>query len=460
MNSIIILAILSVATLFGGVYRLTKAILPLVILGVLAALAAAAMHWGTDVPRFANMILFDNYAIAFSGLLMVLSIFIFLVSDQHYSREDHTLADIYALLLFTLIGGIEMAAYNNLTILFLGIETLSISLYILAGSRKLDVKSNEASLKYFMLGSFSTGFLLFGIALIYGATGTLELGGIRDFVINNRDGLPMMFQAGLFLMLVGLTFKCSAAPFHFWAPDVYQGSPTVIAAFMATVAKTAAFAALFRLLFVCFGGVVSIWFIPLWGITALTIIIGNLSAIKQTSVKRMLAYSSVSNAGYLMIGVLALNEHASAALFYYTAAYSLATISAFAIVMLLQQSRGGENFEHLHGMAKNNPLLAGVMILSMLSLAGIPPLAGFFGKYYLFVNAIEDNYLWIVVIAVLGSLVGVYYYFRVIVAIFQPSEVEFPRLKLKSAYMIALVLGALALLAIGIFPTLITDMIL
>jgi NADH-quinone oxidoreductase subunit N len=207
MNSIIILSALSVVTLFGGVYRLTKIILPLVIVGVLAALAAAFMGWGQGVPQFSNMIYFDNYALGFSGLLMVLSIFIFLISDQYYSREDHTLADIYALILFTVIGGIQMTAYNNLTILFVGLETLSISLYILAGSRKLDVSSNEASLKYFLMGSFATGFLLFGIALIYGSTGTLELSGIKDYVVANSNGLPFMFQAGLFLMLVGLTFK-------------------------------------------------------------------------------------------------------------------------------------------------------------------------------------------------------------------------------------------------------------
>jgi NADH-quinone oxidoreductase subunit N len=228
---------------------------------------------------------------------------------------------------------------------------------------------------------------------------------------------------------------------------------------MATVGKTAAFAALFRLLFLCFGAALQAWFIPIWGITALTIIIGNLSAVTQKSVKRMLAYSSVANAGYLMIGVLSMNEHAAGSLFYYTAAYSLSTICAFAILMIVQQSRGSEDYTAFHGLAKNNPLLAGVMIIAMLSLAGIPPLAGFFGKYFLFVNAMDNNYPWIVIIAVLGSLVGVYYYFKVIVSLFQTPDTEFPKLKVKPAYVIALVLAAIAILVVGIMPGLLTQVL-
>lgn len=460
MTSIIILSVLGMATLFTGVYRATKLSLPLVVLGVLGALAANFMNWGEGESLFNNMLLFDNYAIAFSGLLMVLALFIFFISDQYYRKDDEHLADVYALILFTVIGGIQMAAYNNLTILFIGLETLSISLYILAGSRKLDRGSNEAALKYFLMGSFSTGFLLFGIALIYGSTGTLELPGIAAYVEQNLNSLPVMFQAGLFLMLVGLTFKVSAVPFHFWAPDVYQGSPTLITAFMATVGKTAAFAALFRLLFMCFGKIVPMWFEAIWVITALTIILGNLSAVNQKSVKRMLAYSSVANAGYLMIGVLAMNEHAAGALFYYTAAYSLSTICAFGILMLVQQARGSEDYEAFHGLAKRHPFIAGVLVIAMLSLAGIPPLAGFFGKYYLFANAIENgtidhSYIYIVIIAVLGSLVGVYYYFRLIVAMFQPSEEEYS-VHVKPAYQFALGLAALLIIALGVAPGLLT----
>jgi len=462
MNAIIILSIVGLGTLFTGVYNARKMILPVVILGLIAAFAVNALQWNAPADAgtgmfysgyVKSMMQFDNYAIAFTGLLILCSIFIFFLCDEYYKEEDHHIADIFALIIFTLIGGIMMTSYVHMAILFIGIETLSISLYILAGSKKLSLASNEASIKYFLMGSFSTCFLLFGICLLYGSTGSFDIYVIKNYVINNASTLPLMFKAGLFLVSVGLLFKVSAAPFHFWTPDVYEGSPTLITTFMASVVKIAGFAALFRLFYICFGSIVPVWYYAIGAIAALTIIIGNFSALYQKSVKRMLAYSSIANAGYLLVGVLSLNEHASSALFYYATAYAVATITAFGILMVVSKERGSENYEAFHGLAKRNPLMAGVLVIAMLSLAGIPPLAGFFGKYYIFSNAIENNYIWIVVLALLNSLLGIIYYFRLIVAVFTPeTEMESARIPVKNSYSFILAIAAVIIVLIGVFP--------
>lgn len=461
MNSIILLSSLGILTLFTGVFNWRKMILPIVVIGLIGIFGLNFLEWNNApawYAQFNHMLLFDNYSIAFTGTLIIISLFIFFLCDQHYAKDDSHVADIYALILFTLVGGIIMASYSNLTMLFLGIEILSIPLYILAGSKKIDLASNEASIKYFLMGSFSTGFLLFGIALIFGTTGSLDLNGIRQYIEAQQE-LPMIFNIGLVLMLVGLTFKVSAVPFHFWAPDVYTGSPTLITTFMATVVKTAGFAALFRLMYTCFGTVDGIWFNTLWAIAALTITVGNLSALYQKNVKRMLAYSSISNAGYLLIGVVANNAHSDSAILYYTFVYSIATILAFAVLMLVMEEKGGNaEYTSFNGLARNNPLLAGVMCVAMLSLAGIPPLAGFFAKYYMFRTALENDYIWIVVIAVINSLIGVYYYFRVMVSMFS-KEPDQEKVYVKASYQAVLIIGALLLLVLGIFPNLITEIL-
>jgi NADH-quinone oxidoreductase subunit N len=463
MNVILTLSVLGLVTLFTGVYNLRKLLMPLVIFGLLCAFAINTIPWndataasgGTSVYSgyIKGMMNFDHYAIAFTALLILSCVFIFFLCDQYYRDDEHNVADVYGLIIFTLIGGVMMASYTHMAMLFIGIETLSISLYILAGSRKFDLGSNEASLKYFLLGSFSTGFLLFGICLIYGTTGSFDLFVIRDYVVKNAANLPLIFKAGLFLMSVGLLFKISAVPFHFWTPDVYEGSPTLVTAFMASVVKIAGFAAIFRLFYTCFGSIVHEWYYTIGVVAVLTFIIGNFSAISQKSVKRMLAYSSIANVGYILIGVLSLNEHAQSALLYYLAAYSVSTIAAFAVLMVVAKDKGSENYEAFNGLAKRNPLMAGVLVLAMISLAGIPPLAGFFGKYYIFSNAIENNYIWIVVLAALTSLLGVVYYFKLIVAVFTPDADEATtRIPTKGSFDFILVIAGLLILLMGIFP--------
>ncbi|MFM7725127.1 MAG: NADH-quinone oxidoreductase subunit N, partial [Flavobacteriales bacterium] len=274
-----------------------------------------------------------------------------------YFADDQKRVDRSALVVFALIGALCMVSFNNMIMLFLGIEILSVSLYVLAGSEKLRLDSNEAALKYFLMGAFATGFLLFGIALTYGATGSFDLQVISQAVAANPSSSNMMLVSGLFMLLVALVFKVSAAPLHFWAPDVYQGSPMPVTAFMSTVVKTAAFAAFFRLFFVAFSPLVGSWTLTLSVISGVTILIGNVAAVAQSNLKRMLAYSSVAHAGYLTMAVVAMNDQASSSLFFYAVAYSLSSLSAFSILLIVSGANGIETTEAFRGLARKSPLL-------------------------------------------------------------------------------------------------------
>jgi NADH-quinone oxidoreductase subunit N len=363
------------------------------------------------------MMNYDNYAVSFIGLMIFSVLMIMLVAAYQFRNEDSGIADIYALMLFTLVGGVLMTSYANLGLLFVGIEILSIALYILAGSRRMNLSSNEAALKYFLMGAFASGFLLFGIALMYGTTGSFDLVRISEFA-NGNENLPMTFITGVLLILIGFAFKIGAVPFHFWTPDVYQGTPTLLTAFMATVVKTAGIAAFFHLFDICFSAIDSVWFNILWVIAVATIVLGNISAVMQNEAKRMLAWSSVAHAGYLLLPVLALNELSASAIFYYTAAYSVASILAFTVLIGISQFNNEMPVDQYKGLARNNPLMTTALVISMFSLAGIPPLAGFFGKYFAFVSAMESNLVIAVLVAVSGSLIGIYYYFKPVIFAF------------------------------------------
>jgi NADH-quinone oxidoreductase subunit N len=305
--------------------------------------------------------------------------------------------------------------------LFLGIEILSIPLYVLAGSRRDDPAGNEAALKYFLMGSFATGILLFGMTLVYGATASFDLATISR-VIGNGDQMPGMLKVGILILIMGLSFKVSAVPFHFWAPDVYQGSPNLVTAFMATVVKTAGFAAFYRLFAIAFPGAEGFWSVPVALVAALTMTVANVTAIFQEDFKRMMAYSSISHAGYLLLAVLAIGtEGADQALLFYSLTYSLATICAFGAFIVVAEQTGKSTFDAFNGLSKKQPLMAAVLTLSMLSLAGIPPLAGFFGKYFLFTAAFA-KYPWLIVLAVINSAISIYYYFKIVIAMYFSRE--------------------------------------
>lgn len=456
MNTLIILSALGLLGLLSEIFNFKKLLLPLVYLGLIGASVAAVIDWNTNRHYFNEMMVMDNFAIAFSVLLALITLCWFLISPRYFS-DPSTESDHFSLIIFSLIGAVTMVSFNNMIMLFLGIEILSISMYVLAGTHKRSLESNEAALKYFLMGSFATGFLLFGITLIYGTTGSFQLDIIASKLQATDLSNNILGVAGILLIVIALAFKVSAAPFHFWAPDVYQGAPTVITAFMSTVVKTAAIAAFFRLFMNTFSTEGEFWRTTLWVLSAATILIGNITAVYQDNLKRMLAYSSISHAGYMLIAILSLNTTAPAALLYYTTAYSISSITSFAILLAVSRATGAETIASFNGLAKKNPLLAGVTVVAMLSLAGIPPTAGFFAKYFIFSSAIQQGYTSLVLIAVVGSLIGVYYYFRVLIALFKDAEtVEVP---LGAAYKTILILTAAAALILGISPELLAGLL-
>lgn len=452
MNTLIILSAIGVVALFSEILNFKKALLPLIIIGLLAALVANVLDWNTNHHYYNEMMVVDNYAVAFTGLLIVIALMWFLISPEFF-REPSSRVDHFALIIFALIGGQLLTSYGNLLMLFLGIEILSIPLYILAGSNKSDLKSNEASLKYFLMGAFATGFLLFGIALVYGVAGSFNL----QVIAQQQSESPMMV-AGVLLMIVGLSFKVSAVPFHFWTPDVYSGSPTVVTAFMSTVVKTAAIAGFFRLFYLCFIASNGNWSDTIWVLSALTILLGNTTAVYQTNFKRMLAYSSIAHAGYLLLAILALNKYAPGAILFYSAAYSISTISAFAILLIVSRVSNNDAVNSFNGLAKKNPLLALATVFAMLSLAGIPPMAGFFAKYYIFTAALKQHYTGLVILAVLGSLIGIFYYFRIIIALFK-TESEEVVVPMNVAFKSLLILTSLITLLLGVMPELVAGLL-
>ncbi len=457
MTTLIVLSALGLVCLFSEIFGFRKILHPLVLAGLVAAFVTNTLDWNNGQHLFNEMMIVDNYSTAFMGLLIGIT-FIWCLMSPEFFIEPSSEADHFALIIFSLIGAMVMVTFSNMIMLFLGIEILSISLYILAGSNKTNLASNEAALKYFLMGAFATGFLLFGIALIYGVTGSFNLEAISSFLVKNGVQNSAMMMVGILMMMIALSFKVSAAPFHFWAPDVYQGSPTVITAFMSTVVKTAAFAAFFRLFLHTFNAVPTIWAPTLMIISGLTILIGNITAVYQTNFKRMLAYSSISHAGYMVLALLAMNASAPASLLYYTTAYSVSSITAFAILLLISHKTGNDDIKSFNGLAKRNPFLAAVTVVAMLSLAGIPPTAGFFAKYYIFSSAIQNGYIGLVLLAILGSLIGVFYYFRVIIAVFK-TEDETLEIAVNPIFGILLALTSLAALVLGIAPGILAGLI-
>ena len=450
MNTLIALSGLGLMTLFSEIFGFKKIIRPIILIGLLTALVFSVADWNTNQSLFNDMVLVDNYAVAFSTLLIGLTLLWFLLCNNLFF-DPVTEVDHSALAVFALIGAVCMTMYSNMIMLFLGIEILSISLYVLAGADKTNLASNEAAIKYFLMGAFATGFLLFGIALTYGATGSFSLAAINTAVSNGPGPNTMMLTAGVLLLLIAMSFKVSAAPFHFWAPDVYQGAPTAVTAFMSTVVKTAAFAAFLRLFSTVFSSNTEVWSSTLWAIAALTILLGNIAAAAQENIKRMLAYSSVAHAGYMLLAILAMNQLAAGALFFYSVAYSLSSLLSFSILLIISQKTGSETISGFRGLFKSNPLLAVLTIVAMLSLAGIPPTAGFFAKYFVFTAALDAGYLSLVILAVAGSLIGVYYYFRPLMAVFTPSS-DSQEFSVDKTTVFVLVLLAIASLALGISP--------
>jgi NADH-quinone oxidoreductase subunit N len=390
--------------------------------------------------------------ICYSGALIVL------LSMDYLRRRGSDSAEYYALVLFATAGMMLLAASGDLVVIFLALELMSLSLYVLAGLFKRELASGEASMKYFLLGAFASSFLLYGIALLYGAAGTTNLDRIASAMASGpRDPL---FVIGLGLVLVGFGFKISSVPFHMWVPDVYQGAPTSVTALIATGSKAAAFAALIRVLTVVPRGVAIDWTGLLWGVAVVTMTVGNVVAIAQSNLKRMLAYSSIAHVGYMLVGLVAGGTVGTSAVLFYLLTYAFTTAGAFGVITLCERARGeAVEVGDYAGLARRHPLLAAALSLFLLSLIGIPPLAGFVGKFYVFGAAVRAGFVWLAVIGVLNSAVAAYYYLRVIVYMYmREPEGAATAFAPSFAGSLALAIALLGIVLLGVVPAPFVDL--
>jgi NADH-quinone oxidoreductase subunit N len=450
MNALILSAVLGVIMMFSGITLKQKSIIRNIAIAGLFLLLLVNILEMRGILLFKidtrGMIIFDRFGLLFDSIAFFSTFIYLLLSAKDMEKTGVNYAEYFALIFFILCGITLTSSFKSLLILFLGVEIISIPLYILTGSDKKNLRSNEASLKYFLLGAFSTGLMLMGIALIYGSRGTFNTGIINQLT---GEASPLLI-AGLLLLLFSMSFKVSAAPFHFWTPDVYDGAPTVFTSFMATIVKAAVFIAFIRLFYETFSVFKGQWQLLVGIITVATLFIGNITAVFQQSVKRMLAYSSIAQAGFMMLALYAMNADSEEGLLLYTAAYSLATIGIFAVLIKMNDY----TFDGFNGFAKQQPLLAATLTIFLLSLAGIPLTAGFLSKFYMIKAAmVSGNNSWLMIFAVLMAAVSVSYYFRVIQAMyFKTSDAKTIEVTLAFKWTMA-ILAALIIL-LGIFPNL------
>ena len=410
--------------------------------------------FGPKGETFGSMFISDGYSTFFKLIFVVNVILSVLISIKYIAVERVNHGEYYALILFSTIGMMIMASAGDLIVLYLGLELMALSTYVLAGFIRHDVKSNEAALKYFLLGAFSSAFLLYGISIIYGLTGTTDLRGIAFFI--NERGLNDNFSLllSVIFLTVAFGFKIAAAPFHMWAPDVYEGAPTSITAFMSVGPKAAGFAVLGRVFMVAFVSVKVEWAAILVPLSILTMAVGNIVALSQTNIKRMLAYSSIAHAGYALLGIITANNEGLASVMNYLMIYAFMNIGAFAVIIMLR-SEGfkGESIYDYQGLSKTHPLAAVLMLIFMFSLTGIPPTAGFIGKLYIFMSAINAGYTWLVIIAVIFSAISAYFYLRVVMYMYMREPKETVTLTTSFSNGVALGITTFAVLFIGVLPS-------
>jgi NADH-quinone oxidoreductase subunit N len=425
--------------------------LALATLGVAFVLALGQV--GQTGFAFGGALAVDGFSAFFQLAILITAAFTILMSLDYASDNHLAGAEYYSLLLFSTVGMMLMAAAGDLVVIFLGLETMSIAVYVLAGMRRRDPRSNEAAIKYFLLGAFSTGFLLYGIALIYGATGSIKLDVIRTALSGSMTSNSLL-RLGLAMLLVGFGFKVAAVPFHMWTPDVYEGAPTPITAFMAVGVKLGAFAGFVRIFLVGFLPISGQWSSALWVLAVLTMTTGNVIAVVQTNIKRMLAYSAIAHAGYVLVGMIAASAEGGAAVLYYLLAYAFTTLGAFGIVVALERRQlAGDLIADYRGLSTRSPALAAAMAVFLLSFTGVPPLAGFMGKFYIFSAALRQGYTYLVVIAVVNSVIAAFYYISVIVAMYmEEGGVEPVRMTRRPALVAAIGLSAIATVLVGVYP--------
>jgi NADH-quinone oxidoreductase subunit N len=429
---------------------------PLTLAGLAAAMVAAV--YAPAGNAFHDMLVVDGFATFFRVLVIAVGILAVFASAEYLWREGHPGGEFYALILFSVAGQCIMAAANELIMIFIGLEISSIASYILAGYLRDDSRNNESALKYFLLGSFATAFLLYGVAWIYGFAQSTNLVEIRRY-LERPDASLLVGGAAAALMFVGFGFKISAAPFQVWAPDVYQGAPAPVSAFLSVGPKAAAFAILIRTYMTAFAPIAQRWEPVIWVVALLTMIVGNFAAIQQSNIKRMLAYSSIAHAGYILVAVTAHSEIGSAAAMFYLAAYAFTNFGAFAVVTYV--ARKGERYTKIDdfaGLAQRQPMMAAMLTIFLLSLIGVPLTGGFFGKFYIFKAALDANLVWLTVLGLLNSAVAAYYYLRILVVMYMKDpEAGEPLPAAGPALKIAVYGSAIATLILGIFPSIVLD---
>lgn len=452
MSVLVLLSVLGVVLLYLGLFNNRSALASVGIIGLLVAFVLLAADFHVESPLFGGLIQFDKYARSFSLVMVMVTVLLFLFGMDYYAKARDNVAEQYALMVFSLIGGILICSFSNLVVLFLGIEILSIPLYILAGGKRDDsYRSGEAAFKYFLQGSFASGFLLMGLALVYGTTASFDLAAIEAHAAAPGNSTDMLFLLGLFLTLAGMAFKVAAVPFHFWSPDVYEGAPTLITAFMSTVVKTAAFAAFYRLIAdlqlpASLGTMMVL-------MTFCTLFLGNIVALRQTGFKRLMAYSSIAHTGFLLLAFLGTDARTPDVLFYYLGTYSLATVGLFIVFTIAKRAAlGDEHIRIFRGLFRSEPWIAVATLLMLLSLAGIPLTAGFVAKYRVFVLGIANGHLITTLFAVMMAVVGIYYYILVIREAFTPRDQETQELVVAPINWLVISLCGIGVVALGVMP--------
>ena len=464
MIPIVIVALSAIAAMLAEAYRQPGERMPIAglgLIGLVGAAIASGCLWNSDAHSL-GVVRSDNFALFINMILCIVGILTMLMSNDVIEREQIPAGEYYALTLFAICGMMMMAAATDLLVIFIALEILSLSVYVLTGIRRQSAAGAEAAFKYFLLGGFSSAFFLYGVAFAYALSGSTRIEEIGTALSAQATGTPgtiALLSVGL--MAVGFAFKVSAVPFHMWTPDAYEGAPTIVTAFMSTGVKAAAFAAFARVFLSPLEPLQAHWIPMLSVIAAVTMIVGTVVGVVQTNVKRMLAYSSIAHAGYLLLGIISANRDGKASLLFYLLAYAVTNIGALGIVALLgTPQEQHDELRDFAGLWRSRPALAGLMTIFLLSLGGIPPTAGFIGKWYIFSAAVQEGHYWLAIIGVLTSVVSVFFYLRIVVMMYMTEGAEIPRPRVPVAAMTGLAIAVVAVFYLGILPTRVIDLAL
>lgn len=451
MDALIIIFITALAALFGSFAKKPALVIGTTIVGILGAIVSSIVYLKTDyiIVSFGDYkgLDFDKYSVLISVSLLILTLIVSLLSYERFKEKPNHTGEYLGLMLFSLCGAMMMTAFTDFFMFFLALEILSIPVYVLVGSNKEDVRSTEAAIKYFLMGSFATGIILFGIAWIYGATTTFDFAEMFTQIQVSGE-INVMLIVGLAMLLGGFIFKVGAAPFHFWGPDVYDGAPTPVTGYMASVVKLAAFVGFGRIVlwFSAFEQIHELFVGILTIVIILSLFVGNLSALRQSKLKRVMAYSSIVHVGYTLLIFLDSSMISNALLLFYMGSYGLGILGIIAVNTAINDKE--DDIEALRGLGKRNPFLATVAVISILSLAGIPPTAGFFGKYLVF-SSLWTNYWWLILIALVNSGISIYYYLKIIIVILSKNEETSEKIKIQPLTFVALILSTIGTLGLG-----------